>query len=90
MAKIKRILLGLVFLAFFIFALLFAGENNQPVVLSFFSKNILTLPFALWLVLGFVLGAVVVLVLMAPVLAARQLQIRSLRKKADSARSKHD
>jgi uncharacterized integral membrane protein len=81
MKKLAKLFPLVFFLACFLVALIFAGDNSQFIPLRFLDIELLSLPFALWLVLCFAIGALLVLFLLLPVLSLHRGKIRRLERK---------
>lgn len=81
MKKLAKILPLAFFILCFLAALILAGDNSQSVPLSFLGMEIISLPFALWLVLCFTLGALLVLIMLLPSIAIKKAKIRKLQRK---------
>lgn len=80
MTRLKRAIFAILFITCFVVAVIFAGDNSQQVSLQFLGTELLSLPFALWLVLAFVAGAILVLLFLLPVMGAHRAQIRRLKR----------
>ncbi len=80
MNRAKRLFFLFVFFAVFVLAILFARDNSQAITLNLLGSAVLSLPFALWLVVSFVLGAVLTLLLLTPMLGIKEAQLRRLKR----------
>jgi uncharacterized integral membrane protein len=81
MKKLAKILPLAFFVLCFLAALILAGDNSQSIPLRFLDIELVTLPFALWLVLCFTLGALLVLIMLLPSIALSKAKIRKLQRK---------
>lgn len=81
MKKLAKILPLAFFVLCFLAALILAGDNSQSISLTFLDIELVTLPFALWLVLCFTLGALLVLIMLFPSIAIKKAKIRKLERK---------
>lgn len=81
MKKLAKIIPLAFFVLCFIAALILAGDNSQSIPLRFLDAELISLPFALWLVLCFTLGALLVLILLLPSMALHKAKIRRLQRK---------
>ncbi len=81
MKKLAKLLTLGFFILCFVVAVILAGDNSQTVVLTFLDRPLLALPFALWLVLCFAAGALLVLLLLVPTLGVHKAKIRRLERK---------